>query len=33
MDWLNSWIIGSVGLVTLYVAVRLVLRHDLPPDS
>ena len=33
MDRLNSWIIGSVDLVTLNVAVRLVLRHDLPPDS
>jgi hypothetical protein len=33
MDWLNWWIVGAVGLVTLYVAVRLVLRHYCPPDS
>jgi hypothetical protein len=33
MDWLNWWIVGAVGFVTLYVAVRLVLRHYNPPDS
>jgi hypothetical protein len=33
MDWLNWWMIAAVGLVTLYIAVRLVLRHYFPPDT
>jgi hypothetical protein len=33
MDWLNWWIVGAVSLVTLYIAVRLVLRYYFPPDT
>jgi hypothetical protein len=33
MDWLNWWLLALVGLVTSYVAVRLVLRHYFPPDT
>ena len=31
MDWLNSWIIGSVGLVTLYVACGWCCGTTSPP--
>ena len=33
MDWLKWRIVAAVSLVTLYVAVRLVLRHYFPPDT
>ena len=33
MDWLNWWIVASVSLATLHVAVRLVLRLYFPPDT
>jgi hypothetical protein len=33
MDWLNWWIIGAVSVSTLYIAVRLLLRHFFPPDT
>jgi hypothetical protein len=33
MDWLNWWIVAALIVVTLYVAVRLVLRHHFPPDA
>jgi hypothetical protein len=33
MGWMNWWIFTAVCLVTLYVAVRLALRHYFPPDT
>jgi hypothetical protein len=33
MSRLEWWIVGAVGVVTLYVSVRLVLRFYFPPDS
>jgi hypothetical protein len=34
MDSPNWWIVGAVCLATtLYIAVRLVLRHYFPPDT